>query len=238
MSGILLALETSSPVCGVALARLPDGDLLAQAELRIEKSHASHLLPLLESLLSLSGHALADVGAVALSAGPGSYTGLRIGAATAKGLCTALNVPLLAISTLQMLACQAAAGVPDAARFSFCALIDARREEAFAGFFGPTGQALQPESPTILTPDWLAAALRTHGPTVFCGSGAAKCRALLGKPAGAQYLTSITGPAVATLAELAAHKFRENLFEDVAYFEPAYLKEVHTTTPRHSVAPA
>ena len=109
------------------MARLPDGALLAQAELRIEKSHASHLLPLAENLLRLSGYRLADVRAVALSAGPGSYTGLRIGAATAKGLCAALGLPLLAVSTLRILAQQAAAGLLDGADCRFCPLIDARR---------------------------------------------------------------------------------------------------------------
>ena len=235
MSSLLLALETSSPVCGVALARLPDGELVAQAELRIEKSHASHLLPLIESLLLLSGYALADVGAVALSAGPGSYTGLRIGAATAKGLCASLNVPLLAVSTLHVLTRQAAAGLPDAGRYAFCSLIDARRQEAFAGFYSAAGNLLRPEAPAILTPEWLADALVAHGSMIFCGSATAKCRVLLGEPDGAYYLPSVTVPAVATLAELAAHKFRENLFEDVAYFEPAYLKEVHTTAPRAAV---
>lgn len=217
------------------MARLPDGELVAQAELRIEKSHASHLLPLIESLLLLSGYALADVGAVALSAGPGSYTGLRIGAATAKGLCASLNVPLLAVSTLHVLTRQAAAGLPDAARYVFCPLIDARREEAFVGLYSAAGQGLQAEAPVILTPDWLDGILTAYGPTVFCGSAAAKCRALLGEPDGAYYLPGVTVPAVAVLADLAAHKFREKLFEDVAYFEPAYLKEVHTTTPRTTI---
>ncbi len=238
MAGLLLALETSSPVCGIALAQLPSGEVIAQAELRIEKSHASHLMPLIQNLLQLSGYTLADVGAVALSAGPGSYTGLRIGAATAKGLCTALNVPLLAVSTLRVLARQVAAGLPDAARYSFGALIDARRQEVFAGIYRAAGEAVQPESPAILTPEWLTEILSAHGPTIFCGSGAAKCRALLGEPTGAYYLPAAVVPAVATLAELAAHNFRASVFEDVAYFEPAYLKEVHTTTPRQPVPAA
>ncbi len=235
---MLLALETSSPVCGVALARLPTGEIIAQAELRIEKSHASHLLPLVENLLKLSGFALADVAAVALSAGPGSYTGLRIGAATAKGFCAALGVPLVAVSTLQVLARQAAAGLLTTLLSSvrFCPLIDARREEAFAGLFAADGTSLQPEAPVILTTDWLTNLLAA-GPVVFNGSAAAKCRALLGTSSGAHYLPDLTVPAVAILAELAAHKFRELLFEDVAYFEPAYLKEVHTTTPRIAIAP-
>jgi tRNA threonylcarbamoyladenosine biosynthesis protein TsaB len=231
---LMLCLETSSPVCGVALTHLATGELLAQAELRVEKSHASHLLPLAESLLQLSGYSLANVGAVALSAGPGSYTGLRIGAATAKGLCTALGIPLVAVSTLQVLAQQVIRATPDAQRFRYCPLIDARRQEAFTGLFTAELTVLRPEAPTILTANWLIETL-AYGPTIFCGSGAAKVRELLGEPDGASFLPTVTVPAVAHLAELAAHKFREKLFEDVAYFEPAYLKEAHTTTPRTAV---
>ncbi len=234
-SPLLLCLETSSPVCGVALAHLPSGELLAQAELRVEKSHASHLLPLAESLLQLSGYTLADVGAVALSAGPGSYTGLRIGAATAKGLCTALGIPLIAVSTLRVLARQVADSLPEPSRFRFCPLIDARRQEAFTGLFSADMEELLAETPQILTPEWFAEIL-AHGPVVFCGSGAAKVQAMFSEHPDAHFLPHVLVPAVSSLAVLAGHKFREKLFEDVAYFEPAYLKEAHTTTPRQSVA--
>ena len=231
MAALLLALETSSPVCGVAIFDLTTDRLLAQAELHVERSHASHLLPLAEQLLRLSGFGLADVAAVALSAGPGSYTGLRIGTASAKGLCVALNVPLLAVSTLELLARQAAAGVPAAADYRFCAVIDARRAEVFAGTFDAHGTALSAPAPAILTPEWLAQTLAA-GPTVFAGSGAAKCYALLGAPAGAMYLPGIVVPSVGVLAAVGGHKFRAKLFEDVAYFEPFYLKDVHITAPR------
>lgn len=235
MPDVLLALETSSPVCGVALTRLPTAEVVAQAELRIDKSHASHLLPLVEQVLRLSGNSLADVAAVALSAGPGSYTGLRIGAATAKGLCAALGVPLVAVSTLRVLACQTAAAVPDAATYRFCPLIDARRQEAFSGLFTAAGEELRPEAPVILTPEWLTDLL-AGGPVVFSGSGAAKCRELLGSAEGAHYVPAVRVPAVATLAELAALSHRGGLFEDVAYYEPSYGKEVYVTVPK--AAPA
>jgi tRNA threonylcarbamoyladenosine biosynthesis protein TsaB len=234
MPDLLLVLETSSPVCGVAVAQLSDGELVAQAELRVARSHASHLIPLTEQLLALTGHALADVKAVGLSAGPGSYTGLRIGVSSAKGLCAALEVPLVAVSTLQILAHQTASAVPDAARYRFCPLIDARRQEAFAGIFDAEGAALTSLGPVILTAEWLAETLAA-GPVIFSGSGAAKCRETLGTPDGAHYLPHVTVPAVATLALLAGHKFQAALFEDVAYFEPSYLKEVHTTTPKTPV---
>ncbi len=231
MPPLLLALETSSPVCGVAVFDLNSDQLLAQAELHVERSHASHLLPLAEQLLGLSGFGLADVVAVALSAGPGSYTGLRIGAASAKGLCVALKVPLLAVSTLELLARQAAAGVPAADSYRYCSLIDARRAEVFAGTFDARGVALSAAAPAILTPEWLAQTLAT-GPTIFVGSGAAKCRDLLGAPAGAVYLPRIVVPSVGVLAAVGGHKFREKLFEDIAYFEPFYLKDAHITAPR------
>lgn len=231
MSNLLLSLETSSPICGVALS--VGEELLAQAELRIEKSHASHLLPLAESLLHLSGYTLADVGAVALSAGPGSYTGLRIGAASAKGLCAALGVPLIAVSTLQAMAQAVIGATPDAARWAFCPMLDARRQEVFTALFDADLHELLPETPQILSLEWLEQLLAER-PTVFFGSGAAKCRALLGAHPHAFFLDGIE-PTAAAVAHLGTHKWRRQVFADVAYFEPHYLKEAHTTTPKTAV---
>lgn len=228
MSNLLLSLETSSPICGVALS--VGGELLAQAELRIEKSHASHLLPLAENLLKLAGHTLADVGAVALSAGPGSYTGLRIGAASAKGLCAALGIPLLAVSTLQALAQPVIRTTPAATRWAFCPMLDARRQEVFTAIYDADLTARLPETPQVLSVEWLHELLAA-APTVFFGSGAAKCRALLGEHPNAAFLDGIE-PTAAAVAQLGTDQWRRQLWEDVAYFEPHYLKEAHTTTPK------
>ena len=99
---LILSLETSSTVCSVALAQ--DGRLIGSSELRLEKSHSSHITVLIQQLLENTGFTEKDLAAIAVSGGPGSYTGLRIGTSTAKGLCYALNIPLIAVSTLQAMA--------------------------------------------------------------------------------------------------------------------------------------
>src|SRR6476619_492243 len=159
---LLLSLETSSPVCSVALHRLDGGALLGQSELRLDKSHSTHLTVLIEQLLANTGHQLADLAAVAVSDGPGSYTGLRIGAAAAKGLCFALDIPLVAVSTLRALAAQVAAGTARPENFLFCPMLDARRQEVYAALYTHDGQEVLAPTPLILAADTLAAHLAQH----------------------------------------------------------------------------
>ncbi|RZJ58689.1 MAG: tRNA (adenosine(37)-N6)-threonylcarbamoyltransferase complex dimerization subunit type 1 TsaB, partial [Hymenobacter sp.] len=128
---IILALETSSPICSIALHNAENGRLLGQAELRLEKSHSTHLTVLIEQLVANTGHTLRDLAAVAVSDGPGSYTGLRIGAAAAKGLCFALDVPLVAVGTLPALAHQVATRTPRPDAYHYAPMLDARRQEVY-----------------------------------------------------------------------------------------------------------
>jgi tRNA threonylcarbamoyladenosine biosynthesis protein TsaB len=225
---LILALETSSPVCSVALTL--DGALLAAAELRLEKSHSSHLTVLIEQLLSNAGYTLPQLSALAVSDGPGSYTGLRIGAAAAKGLCYALGLPLLAVGTLPALAHQVARQVPGAERYRFAPLLDARRMEVYAALYSADGQELLAPMPLVLDAQSWAAELAA-GPVVFFGSGAAKFRPLVADNANALFLADVQPSAIA-VAQLAEAAFVRGEFKDVAYYEPFYLKEVFTTTPK------
>ncbi len=227
---LILSLETSSPVCSVALHRLADGSLVGQTELRLEKSHSSHLSVLVSQLLENSQHTLQDVAAVAVSDGPGSYTGLRIGAAAAKGLCYALDIPLIAVSTLQALAQQVAAVTASAEDFLFCAMLDARRMEVYAALYAHDGQEVLAPAPLLLDSDTLAEQLTYHHLLCF-GNGAAKFRPLVADNSNASFLTGIEPTAVAVGA-LAVEAYRRGEFRDVAYYEPFYLKEVYTTTPK------
>ncbi|UYZ57752.1 tRNA (adenosine(37)-N6)-threonylcarbamoyltransferase complex dimerization subunit type 1 TsaB [Hymenobacter latericus] len=228
---LILALETSSPVCSVALTQ--GGALLAATELRLEKSHSSHLTVLIEQLLSNAGVTLEQVSAVAVSDGPGSYTGLRIGAAAAKGLCYALGLPLVAVGTLPALAHQVAQQVPRAGRYRFCPLLDARRMEVYAALYTAEGQELQAPAPVILAADSWAAELDL-GPVVFFGSGAAKFQPLVADNPNAEFLFDVHPSAIA-VAQLAEAAYARQEFKDVAYYEPFYLKEVYTTTPNKAV---
>ncbi|GAB2964494.1 tRNA (adenosine(37)-N6)-threonylcarbamoyltransferase complex dimerization subunit type 1 TsaB [Hymenobacter coalescens] len=225
---LILALETSSPVCSVALTL--NGTLLAAAELRLEKSHSSHLTVLIEQLLSNAGYTLAQLAAVAVSDGPGSYTGLRIGAAAAKGLCYALGLPLLAVGTLPALAHQVTQQVPGAGRYRFAPLLDARRMEVYAALYTADGQQLHAPEPMILDAQSWAGEL-AEGPVVFFGSGAAKFQPLVADNPNAQFLTNVQPSAIA-VAQLAEAAYARQEFKDLAYYEPFYLKEVYTTTPK------
>ncbi|WP_210521920.1 tRNA (adenosine(37)-N6)-threonylcarbamoyltransferase complex dimerization subunit type 1 TsaB [Hymenobacter terricola] len=230
MQTLLLSLETSSPVCSVALHRITDGSLVGQSELRLDKSHSTHLTVLIEQLLENTGHRLADLAAVAVSDGPGSYTGLRIGAAAAKGLCFALDIPLVAVSTLKALAAQVAAGTARPENFRFCPMLDARRQEVYAAIYTHDGQEVLVPTPLILDADTLAEQLAHHS-VLFFGNGAPKFQVLLGERANAGFLAGIAPSAIA-VGQLGVAAFHRQEFQDVAYYEPFYLKEVYTTTPK------
>ncbi|MDJ0366904.1 tRNA (adenosine(37)-N6)-threonylcarbamoyltransferase complex dimerization subunit type 1 TsaB [Hymenobacter sp. H14-R3] len=234
MSKLLLSLETSSPICAVALHHLADGRLLGQAELRLEKSHSTHLTVLIEQLVANTGHTLADLAAVALSDGPGSYTGLRIGAAAAKGLCFALDVPLLAVGTLPALAHQVAARTPHASRWLYCPMLDARRQEVYTALYQADGAEVLAPNNLVLDadalPQQLAEQLACYSLLCF-GSGAAKLQALLPDNPQLDFLANVQ-PSAVSIGELALAAYHRQQFQDVAYYEPFYLKEVYTTTPK------
>ncbi|QKG55455.1 tRNA (adenosine(37)-N6)-threonylcarbamoyltransferase complex dimerization subunit type 1 TsaB [Hymenobacter sp. BRD128] len=230
MSMLLLSLETSSPICAVALHHIPDGRLLGQSELRLEKSHSTHLTVLIEQLISNAGYVLTDLGAVAVSDGPGSYTGLRIGAAAAKGLCFALDIPLLAVGTLPALAHQVAARTPRADAYLYAPMLDARRQEVYTALYRADGTEVLAPTNLILDAGALAEHL-AHSPLLCFGSGAAKFQALAGDQTNTLFLPDVQPSAVST-GELALAAYHRQQFQDVAYYEPFYLKEVYTTTPK------
>lgn len=227
---LLLSLETSSPICSVALHDAATRRLLGQSELRLDKSHSTHLTVLVQQLLENTGHALTDLAAVAVSDGPGSYTGLRIGAAAAKGLCFALDVPLLAVGTLPALAHQVAARVPAPTTYLYCPMLDARRQEVYTALYTAEGTTVLAPSNIILEPDTLAEQL-TQQPVLFFGSGATKFQPLVAHHPQALFLPDVQPTAVST-GELALGAYHRQEFQDVAYYEPFYLKEVYTTTPK------
>jgi tRNA threonylcarbamoyladenosine biosynthesis protein TsaB len=218
---LLLSIETSSPICSIALHKVEDGHLLGQSELRLEKSHSTHLTVLIEQLVANTGHTVRDLAAVAVSDGPGSYTGLRIGAAAAKGLCFALDIPLVAVGTLPALAHQVAARMPRADTYLYAPMLDARRQEVYTALYRADGYELTAPAPLILTPEAMAEQL-THHAVLFFGSGAAKF----------QPLVADVQPSAVSVSELALGAYQRQEFQYVAYYEPFYLKEVYTTTPK------
>jgi len=227
---LLLSLETSSPICSIALHNLEDGRLLGQSELRLEKSHSTHLTVLIEQLIANTGHTLRDLGAVAVSDGPGSYTGLRIGAAAAKGLCFALDIPLMSVGTLPALAHQVATRTPRAESWLYCPMLDARRQEVYTALYHADGRPELLPTNLVLDADSLAEHLAHHS-LLFFGSGAAKFQPLVAANSQAAFLAGVQPSAIST-GELALGAYQRQDFQDVAYYEPFYLKEVYTTTPK------
>jgi tRNA threonylcarbamoyladenosine biosynthesis protein TsaB len=203
---------------------------LGQSELRLEKSHSTHLTVLIEQLLDNAGHKLADLSAVAVSDGPGSYTGLRIGGAAAKGLCFALDIPLIAVSTLRALAHQVAAYTAAPEQHLYCPMLDARRMEVYAALYTHDGQEVLAPTPLLLDADTLTEQLASHS-VLFFGHGAAKFQSVLGVHPNAGFLEGIESSAV-SIGALAVAAYHRQEFQNVAYYEPFYLKEVYTTTPK------
>ena len=221
---LLLSLETSTTVCSVALHE--NEVLLATAEVHREQSHASKLAVLIDEVVRWADVKVSDVKGVAVSSGPGSYTGLRIGASTAKGLCYALSVPLVAVGTLEILAAQMNKTNITGARL--CPMIDARRMEVYCQLFDAQNAALQPVEAKIIDEQSFITELN-EGPILFFGNGAEKCREVIRHPA-AFFVSGVT-PSAVSLGALASKKLLRNEVEDLVHFEPFYLKEFMVKKP-------
>jgi tRNA threonylcarbamoyladenosine biosynthesis protein TsaB len=219
MSSLILSIETSTSVGSVALHK--DGVLVTAYELHAEKSHSGALTPMVEQVFKYTGYTMQELDAIAISKGPGSYTGLRIGTSTAKGLCFALDKPLIAINTLEAMAAQVARINPGKALF--CPMLDARRMEVFCLLARANGQVLEETHPLIVEEGAFAGYLKENE-ILFFGNGAAKCKPLFASQANALFIDGIY-PVASEIGYLASKAFNKGAFEDVAYFEPFYLKD-------------
>jgi len=221
----ILALETTSSICSVALFR--DDQLLGISELQIEKSHSSHITILIKQLLHNCQVSLPQLAAVAISGGPGSYTGLRIGSSTAKGLCHALDIPLIEVSTLQALTTEAILYTPQLQDFLYCPMIDARRMEVYTCMLSDSLAEIAPVAPVILEETSFQDIL-IDNKIIFFGSGAAKFSEIIINSTNASFIPGIKLTAK-YMGKLAFDKYNKAAFENVAYYEPFYLKEVYIT---------
>lgn len=215
---VILSLETSTDVCSVALH---DGEkILAQAEVHEPQSHASRLAPLIDSVSRDTGIPLKEINAVAVTRGPGSYTGLRIGTSTAKGLCYALGIPLISEGTLELLAFQG--NRENTSHALLCPMIDARRMEVYCLVADHHLQVVRPISAEIIHEKSFTELL-DGGSVLFFGNGSEKCRSVIQHP-NAVFLEGIF-PQAAILGLMAGKKFHAGEFEDLVQFKPFYLKE-------------
>ncbi|MHC1777073.1 MAG: tRNA (adenosine(37)-N6)-threonylcarbamoyltransferase complex dimerization subunit type 1 TsaB [Lentimicrobium sp.] len=227
---LILSIETATPVCSICLS---DGDkILGIRETSDHNSHSRVVAVFIEELLRETGTGKHSLDAVAVSKGPGSYTGLRIGVSTAKGLCYALDKPLISIGTLEAMA----HGMKMHPRLEkegmpviFVPMIDARRMEVYTALFDENLRLLRKTSADVVDAESFADFLPGHH-LVIAGDGAEKCRNLLTHPnitflddfaASARYMTAPVN-----------RLFESGVFEDTAYFEPFYLKDFIAGKPR------
>ncbi|WP_421764210.1 tRNA (adenosine(37)-N6)-threonylcarbamoyltransferase complex dimerization subunit type 1 TsaB [Ekhidna sp.] len=220
---LILSIETSTMVCSVALHR--EGELLVNQIHQVEKSHSSLLPGIALDICEEINVGFKDLDAVAVSSGPGSYTGLRIGVSNAKGICYTLNKPLIAISSLDIMT-EAMRG-----RFQgehlLCPMMDARRMEVYTQIEDQNGNKIWDLQPKILEEDTF---IEFKKPLYLFGDGMPKFRGI-GRQENLILIADIF-PDASNMGRMAFRKYQDKKFEDVAYFEPNYLKEWRTTTPK------
>ncbi len=226
---LILSIETATPACSLALAK--DETEIGFIETHIKNSHAEVVTVYIDDLLKKSGHDYADLDAVAVSKGPGSYTGLRIGVSTAKGLCYALDIPLIGLPTLKTLT----AGMINRQKVQkeqpvlFCPMIDARRMEVYSALFDENLLQLRETKAEVIDQDSFSDLLEKNT-IVFFGDGAVKCKEFIHHPNAVFYENIF--PSARNMITLAHRAFQGGQFENVAYFEPYYLKDFIPGIPR------
>lgn len=226
---IILQIETSTQVCSAAIAA--DGKTLALKETEGSNIHASNLTLFIDEIMKECRIGYKELDAIAVSKGPGSYTGLRIGVSTAKGLCFALDKPLIAIDTLEMMANGYFSQHP-ADNNIICPMIDARRMEVYCALYNSNLDILRPIEATIVDHQTFLDRLNLQQ-IVFIGNGAKKCEEVINHKHAAFIEENYNSANY--LSSLALKSFENEIFEDVAYFEPFYLKDFVLTTPKKKI---
>ena len=221
---LILCVETGTDICSVGIAR--DGELMSLRESDQGRDHAKQVAVFVDELLRETGVKPDELDAVAVGMGPGSYTGLRIGVSFAKGLCYGLNIPLLAVGSLEALTDVAIkdyeAGIIQVEGWDealLCPMVDARRMEVYTQIFNSRCEAQSEVSAEIITEDSFSQ-WRAKGKLVIFGNGAAKCQEML---PDAIYID--VAPSARGLTRIAHQLFEAGKTVDIAYFEPFYLKD-------------
>lgn len=225
----ILSIETSGAACSVALSQ--GGSPVGSLSLDDSNRQSSLLAPSIEKLFIACDRQIEDCQAVAVSSGPGSYTGLRVGVSTAKGLCYGLRLPLISVGTLDILLAEAMTLGECAGADYFVPMLDARRMEVYQAVYDAAGNCVEAVSAKVLDADSYSGLL-AEGKVVFIGTGAAKYRDAFAHPGGI-YVPCV--PKAEFMAVAAQKAFDDGRFEDVAYFEPFYLKEFVATVKKNPI---
>jgi len=231
---LILNIETATPVCSLALCS--GGKIISKKESHEHNSHSSLLTVFIEEIFSEVDFELNSLDAIAVSKGPGSYTGLRIGVSTSKGLCYALDKPLISISTLKAMA----NGLANFLKLSksslfqentlLCPMIDARRMEVYSAIFDININEIKKVSADIIDENSYQNFL-IDKQIIFFGDGSAKCKKVLSNNENVKFIDDFY-PSAEFMAEISEEKFKSKKFEDVAYFEPFYLKDFIAGKPK------
>lgn len=230
---LILQLETSTSVCSVSLSK--EAEIISFREESEGRNHAALLTILIEKVLKDAKCHVKDLSAIAVSKGPGSYTGLRIGVSVAKGMSYALSIPLISVDTLKMMANGYLIQNPDLQPMPdvlLVPMIDARRMEVYSAIFTTKLEEARPVKAEIIDENSFQNE-REKNQLVFFGDGAAKCSEVLTK----ERLTVDNNYTVSSrdMTSIAFEKYKLEDFEDVAYFEPFYLKDFIATTPKNKI---
>ena len=232
-----LCIDTATSVCSVVLAH--NDKVLSGRESTDEMAHASNLGVFIKQVMDEAAVSISKLDAVAVSKGPGSYTGLRIGVSTAKGLCYGAGVPLISVETLQIMAygmyLNAISGfadklIPDSALY--CPMIDARRMEVYTAVFNHKIQVVK-ETTAMIVRDNSFESLLQQTQIVFAGSGSKKCKTLL-QHENAFFMDDFVHSA-SHMVGIVLEAYRKKKFEVLAYFEPYYLKDFIATVPKRKI---
>lgn len=219
---VLLCIETSDRICSVGLCI--DGEVKAKHEEDIERNHSKLITTLIQKVLEKAEIETKSLNGMVLSAGPGSYTGLRVGSATAKGICYALDIPLISVDTLFAMV-KSTTLTAD----YYCPMIDARRNEVFCAVYDHQYTVKRESGPMILD-EHSFSEYTEKGKIVFLGDGAKKWQSMIN---GAYYAFDLHArPLIETIAYLGFERFRSGHWEDVSNYEPNYTKEVYTTSAK------
>ncbi|MEN0003803.1 MAG: tRNA (adenosine(37)-N6)-threonylcarbamoyltransferase complex dimerization subunit type 1 TsaB [Bacteroidota bacterium] len=222
----ILLLETATDICSVGISQ--QGKLLSEVTADAPFVHGEQLTLQIQECCEAAKLTLTDLDAIALSAGPGSYTALRIGTATAKGICYALQKPLLAVDTLHAIALATIATHPQPNAI-YIPMIDARRMEVYTAYYDGDGSTIEPVHAAIINEESFNELLQTGKSLLLSGNGAEKCQSIL--PQQDIFYESIRC-AARNLIPIAMQKWEQQHFESLAYFEPTYLKPPNITTPK------
>ena len=226
---LILCIETATPACSVAL--MNDGGILASKHSAKKNAHSTALNLFIDEVMEEAGLDFSSLDAVAVSKGPGSYTGLRIGVSTAKGLCYALDIPAIAPGTLLCMASGfLGANQKIASGALLCPMIDARRMEVFTALYDVNLEPILAVDAVIVDENAFAN-LPAERPVYFFGDGAEKCREVLSQRNNWNYVPGFVNSA-AHMAAIAGRYYATSRFEDVAYFEPFYLKDFIAGKPK------